>query len=257
MAKQSSKLHSTPQAQVPRLVVELVAEYLDSHRDPFHRTSHIPEGSNRRKVGCDVSHMFAKMSLVHRSWADVAQSFLRRRIHLPFNERVALQPVLLLPQFGPWVRELCLVSCSAPAESDETPRSLCRVLQRCPNIIHLHLDGLLLGEPDDETSYDVLSQIANLTCLEHLWLQRSPKATQYNGFLKKLCAVLSGFRYLKSLLLEFKDEWRFYPEGMEPAAASLTDAPSPPVTLAALSLIKFNIFNSVIWRWFLNPDSSN
>lgn len=64
----STKLHSTPpEAQVPRLVVELVAEYLDSHRDPFHRTSHIPEGSNRHKVGCDVSHMFAKMSLNHFS----------------------------------------------------------------------------------------------------------------------------------------------------------------------------------------------
>lgn len=74
--------HPTHQThQMPSLVLELVAEYLDFHRKPFHHTLHvidISEHPARITGGCDVSRMLVKMSLVHRSWADVSQRFLRR-----------------------------------------------------------------------------------------------------------------------------------------------------------------------------------
>lgn len=271
----SSKLHSATQSQIPRLVVELVAEYLDSNRAPFRHTLHTPEGFITRTVGCDVSHILAKMSLVHRSWADVAQPFLRRRIH--FHHQNTFQPVLLNPQLGRWVRELSIQGDGLPIPADtmdlnweETPheasRLLCRVLERCPYITHLHLARLYFDMRRDKASFDIIGQLANLKSLEHLWLHQAPEMTSGSRALRKLCAILPDLRSLKSLGLkgwggmgnpgsdaEYLKEQQEFGTNIR----DLTYAPSPPVTLTALSLVDVDLDTLGLWEWLLNPHSEN
>lgn len=85
---------------VPTLVVELVAEELESQRRPFHsiiRTS---------LLFSEADKTLRDMCLVHSSWTSAARPPFRRRICVE-----GLRSLLRSPHLGPWVRELAYRPC--------------------------------------------------------------------------------------------------------------------------------------------------
>lgn len=231
-----------PSPPIPRLVMELLAEYLDANRVPFRYTLREKYDDDvLRPVVCDVHRMLASMSLVCRSWTAVAQRFLRRRIYL---DQHTLQSILLGSHLGPWVRELSL-------QTDRTIRGLlrsfCKVLELCPNITHLHVDCLDFDladayvEMEPEGTYlDVLGHIASLNRLEHLWLYQNDRVFTGIRTLRKLFAALRDLRSLKTLGLrrfgEVKESEELRRAGMD---FDLTEGTNPSA-LESLSLVVFS-----------------
>lgn len=240
--------------QIPNLVMELLAEYLDANRVPFRYTLWATKYEDtRRPVVCDVNRMLANMSLVHRSWTVVAQQLLRRRIYLDQN---TLHSKLLGSQFGPWVRQL---SFRSDCTDHKVLRSLCIALERCPNITHLHVDNVDFDPADNyvelepEGTYpDVLSKITNLKRLEYLWLYRSDMLFARPRTLRKLCAVLRVLRSLKSLgLRNWGDEDELKELRTAGTELDFTDATNLSPTLESLSLV--NICTPGLITWLFSP----
>lgn len=198
---------------VPTLVVELVAEELESQRRPFHsiiRTS-VPYSVADRTLRA--------MCLVHSSWTSAARRSLRQRICV---DEKGLRSLLQGPHLGPWVRELAY----RPFHSlryyyygrtpyhcpGEPSRMLCRIVKSCPNVTHLHLQDVYpysksISE-DKSLTETFFHPLRDMQYLTHLWLH-SP-TERYSINLWDLCMVLPQLRLLESLSLEnigarFKD----------------------------------------------------
>ena len=110
---------NTPEEQprsrnrVPPIIVEIVSEYFNSERRPFHRTLHAALDS-RRDYYSSVAQYYTypndglvtleNMSLVDRTWASIVQRYLRRRIYV--SGLLDMRLLLKSKRLGPWSREL-------------------------------------------------------------------------------------------------------------------------------------------------------
>lgn len=168
-----------------------------------------------------------------------------------------LRAVLQSTVIGPWVRELsflCDTDYDYPkTTADEMPRLLAGVLQRCPNLTCLNLQGYQTGL-SIEVSHDVLGQLAGLVYLEHLLLCPSLGISHLEFW--KLATILPNLQSLKSLNLR---HWRV-DEVMSLSSPTRQDvispdAPIPPASLEALSLVDVGLVTSGIFCWLLNPRS--
>lgn len=195
------------------------------------------------------------MSLVHRSWTDAAQRYLRR--HIFISNPTGLRAVLQSTTIGPWVREMsffCDTDYDYPkTNADETPRLLAGVLQRCSNLTCLNLRDYKTGL-SIEVSHDVLGQLAGLVYLEHLLLRPS-SGISYQEFWK-LGTILPNLHSLKSLNLQHwrVDEVMLLSSPKRQDVIS-SDAPIPPASLEAISLVDVELVTSGIFSWLLNPRS--
>lgn len=187
------------------LIPELLAEFVDSQRLPFHHHDLVPTLSHNQQL-CEMSDMLVNMSLVHRTWTDAAQRRSRRRIHVDQSD---MQDFLKSTKIGPWVRELSvrvrISRFERNSSATQVARLLSRILERCPNVTHLYLDNLVSRDADnaapenisEELDGDVIARIANLEHLEYLWLRCISKMG--DRIFKRICTVVPGLRRLKSL----------------------------------------------------------
>lgn len=265
--QQNAETHPAMRTQPSSVIVELLAEYIESQRVPFHQSCQIDDDYFYRPVGWEVDHELEKMCLVHRSWTDVVRRYLRRRINIVGQK--GLRHLLQNPQIGPWVRELSFSgrttdSNYAHISTKELPRLLCDILERCPNVTHFYLSNFNLGYAPgfvdgdlDKTVDDVMKQISSMKFLEYLGMRNAHSSTKGRQDLGKLCTILPNLRSLKSLSLERSDS--MYKGGErntdanEPAKflASLNAARPPPM-LKTVSLISLDIVTSGIWTWLLD-----
>lgn len=236
--------------QATNIIPSLLAEYIYSQRSPFYNAIEYDNSENRWG---SIRDSLGKMSLVHRSWTDVAQRFLRRRMII--WSPTCLRSLLHSPMIGPWVRELSLVCTDESGESEimfstETPRLLAGVLHRCPNLTHLDLSAYE-GQLPAGNPHDIIGQLACLKKLEHLWLRPYSWSREGNQEFWKLAKVLHELRFLKSINLQ---KWVY--GGVKLSAGSdpiPSDAPEPSATIEALSLYHVDIVSSGILNWLLNP----
>lgn len=262
-----SRLEYNPQTL--NLIPELLAEYLDSQRLPFHRT--VDVDLYGRPLGCETNRVFQTMSLVHRSWTDIAQRYLRQRIFISSSD--TLLSFFRSPQIGPWVRQLSVYNeddvYSPRFSTKEMPRLLTGILKRCPNITHLHLRNYGLHMVVDQnveaeiqaydtghplkTTHDVIMQLADMKQLEHLWLYPCP-STNYPSErdLWKLSLGLPSLRSLKSLSLQWMDVPRWKKE------QGFTKTPThgaliPLSSLEILSLVNVDFIASGFFTLLMNP----
>lgn len=255
----------------PGLVVELVADYLENNRVPFHRTFQFGRFSH---LICESTATLRLMSLVHRSWKEAAQRRLRRRIRI--NSLFELRGVFQNPQLGPWVRELDFRAHDfevhpteeIPGSIDEMPRLLSGILRRCPNVTHLHLDNFIrpvkerMNTQDEEggtelnSEHDfsrpvVIRQLGEMKYLEHLWLQSTVDLAPN---LWNLCAVLPRLQSLKSLSL---DNWesrlpsRNAGQSVEPSGFKIDT--NPPPSLKYLSFGSISVIDPEPFTWIISP----
>lgn len=184
--------------QATNLIPALLAEYIDSQRRPFGMI----ERASYHYNGEIADDELENMALVHRSWTDVAQRYLRRRIHI--SSGASLRPVMQSTIIGPWVRELsslCNLAYTNPKlATNETPRLLAGVLQKCPNLTHLNIRGYQTGL---SVGQDVIGLLAGLRYLEHLSLGISLSMNYLE--LWKVATILHNLRFLKSLSLRHWD----------------------------------------------------
>lgn len=246
--------------QTPTIIPELIAEYIDSQRVPFHRSTRRDRCYNKRPVGWEIDYMLNTMTLVHRSWTSPARRYLQRRINIIGQDK--LRSLFQIPQIGPWVRELSFVGNTSDSSyrhisTKELPRLLCGILEKCPNITHLHLEDFnlrpasgFLPSPLDKTSSDITGHgISGLNFLEHLGLLNAQCSDTGRQDLERLCAMLPGFRCLKSLSLERWDLRGNYPNRRDPIRIlDLSHATCPPTSLDCVSLSQIDI-NSGILSW--------
>lgn len=275
----SPDVHQAHTSQPPGLVVELVVEYLESNRVPFHRTLHRTrqlEGFSRPK--CESTCTLLLMSYISRSWRDAAQRHLRRRVYI--NSQDVLRRVFQSPNLGPWVRGLSFSAHEfelyytetfpgSMMAIDEMPRLLSGILKRCPNITHLYLYNFV-GPAEEEANVDhegggkelesahnsrpdVIRQLGEMEYLEHLWLHPTSDLTPE---LWKLCAVLPRLRNLKSLSL---DHWnsRLPPQNADLLVGSsgFQKDKCPPPSLTHISLGRINIIDSEPIAWIMSSQS--
>lgn len=188
------------------LIPELLAEFVDSHKVPFHQA--VARFRYNPELWCEMSDMLANMSLVHRTWTDAAQRRLRRRVHVDQSD---MQDLLKSTKIGPWVRELSvrvrISRFERISSATQVARLLSRILERCPNVTHLYLDNLVSRDADnaapenisEELDGDVIARIANLEHLEYLWLRCISNSKMGDRIFKRICTVVPGLRRLKSL----------------------------------------------------------
>ena len=110
------------------------------------------------------------MALVHRSWTDAVQAWLRRR--LVICDISSLPGLLKSPLLGPWVHEF---RCSFDTISNRPIRDrhhhyhhLCGILERCPNLTRFYFDSV--DTVLSPTEYSFFDQLGRLNSLENLWL---------------------------------------------------------------------------------------
>lgn len=258
---QGQKTESDPAnfVQTSTLIPELIAEFIDSQRVPFHRSIRRDRDYDNRPVGWEIDYMLKPMSLVQRSWTSSARRYLQRRINIIGQKR--LRSLYQIPQIGPWVRELSFIGITSDSaykhiSTKEMPRLLCGIIEMCPNITHLYLEDFnlrpalgFLPSQFDKTSNDVIVHISGLKFLEHLGLLRAQLSDGGRQDLERLCAILPGFRSLKSLSLE---RWNLRENnaGRDETIniLNLPHATCPPTTLDSVSLTNVNI-NSGILTW--------
>lgn len=106
------------------LIPELLAEFVDSHKVPFHQA--VARFRYNPELWCEMSDMLANMSLVHRTWTDAAQRRLRRRVHV---DRYNMLDFLKNTQVGPWVRELSVCLHIDDYESITSANQVARLLR--------------------------------------------------------------------------------------------------------------------------------
>lgn len=186
------------------LIVELVAEHLDTERTPFYFIA-----TAIRPI-CEADNTLREMCLVHRSWTDAAQRVLRRRICV--RSQYAISLILQSPHLGPWVRDLSISTQKDyyyTSESEtitnhmDTRRIVCEILRKCPNVVNLHLwdfrPTLHTHSPAIHRLIDVIKRIGDLVFLEHLWLGNVYSCAASD--LSELCKMIPRLRVLKSLSL--------------------------------------------------------
>lgn len=255
-------------ARYPRistLIPELLAEYLDSQHLPFHREIERCAAYGRVEPPGETKRTLETMSLVHRSWTDIAQRYLRRRIFISGIEQ--LPSVFHSPQIGPWVRQLSFHNLGAPHQSQDMPRLLSGILKICPNVTHLHLHNFRQHKADyQETEikayeignlikvpHDIIAQLADMKHLQHLWLrQPSLFESDYEDFWR-LSMELPRLRFLKSLSIDSMDVpwWRKGQASVNTQAQMGSLIPSS--SLEVLSLVKIDLVASGIFTWLMNP----
>ena len=237
---------------VPGLAVGLVADYLDSARTPFHRVV------CQRTHECDADRTLRVMALVHRSWTDAAQYSLRRRIVA--GGRGMFRLLLQSPILGPWVRELSL---KLEGRDGDSPRLIGEILKKCPSVKRLYLEDFLLPDtslnyPDFHSSYShsstipyiTVSQIGDMTQLEHLWLFHSIRPSPRK--LHSLPVAIHRLRHLKSLnIFNFRTTSLRRDREIVDQLPSLSDAAPPNSALKYLSI--GSIHDGALLGWLLNP----
>lgn len=188
VTEQIAAMSPTCHPQATNLTPALLAEYIDLQRLSFLReTEYDFYNRNMERTGYELK----TMSLVHRSWTDAAQRYLRR--HIFTSNPTGLRAVLQSTTIGPWVREMsffCDTDYDYPkTNADETPRLLAGVLQRCPNLTCLNLRDYKTGL-SIEVSHDILGQLAGLVYLEHLLLRPSSgEATRNSECWPQYCPI--------------------------------------------------------------------
>lgn len=261
-----SRLHRHP--PTPTLIPELLAEYLDSQHIPFHLAIERAAYDRQEPPGGETKRTLEAMSLVHRSWTDIAQRYLRRRFFISGF----MPSVLYSPQIGPWVRQLSFYNDEAHRpEGQDMPRLLTGILKRCPNITHLHLhDFRLPGDDGDkeveiqvyetghliETPHDIIAQLADMKHLEHLSLRQSYYMESYHEDFCRLLMILPGLRFLKSLSLHSLDVPWWRKEKGQTKDPTQTGALIPSSSLEALSLVKVDLVASGLFTWLMNPHNN-
>lgn len=222
---------------VPSLIVELVAENVESDRTPFHR---ILLQTSRE---CDADRLLLTMCLVHRSWTDTAQRYLRRRIFA--SGRAGIYSLLQSPQLGPWVRDLSirthitspkLEDCQPGTSYSDTPRLITEILHKCPNVTFLLLQDFHPRAelmPTLGPSHNIIHKLGDLVYLENLWLhQRFEPASTDPSDLRMMVSRLS---FLKSLSLK---KWTSRPPE-EAAQLGLQHTVPPAASTSSLRNLEF------------------
>lgn len=253
------------QSPVPALVIELVAEELESQRRPFHATV------RRTSPFSEIDRTLRNMCLVHSSWTTAARQSFRRRICV---DEIKLRSLLLSPQLGPWVRELALrpynmwrlpvskhVGVDHWYHTGQSASVLCEILKRCPNITHLHLQDFDRNSKRSlkrirftekiPADGDIFQQLRYMQSLKHLWLHCPTK--RFGIELWDLCMVLPQLRLLESLSLEnigarFKDYGQHN-------VSQLIEESSPSPTLTSLSLMIMPTYDKGPLKWLTHPRS--
>lgn len=222
---------------VPSLIIELVAENVESDRTPFHR---ILLQTYRE---CDGDRLLRTMCLVHRSWTDAAQRYLRRRIFA--SGRAGIYSLLQSPQLGPWVRDLSIrTHISFPPLEDfqpgtsyfNTPRLITEILHKCPNVTNLHLQDFYPRVelmPTLDPPRCIIHKLSDLVYLENLWLhqQFEPAITDPSS----LRTMVSRLSFLKSLSLKKWTSWA--PE--ETAQIEFQSTVLPAASISSLRNLEF------------------
>lgn len=253
------------QSPVPALVIELVAEELESQRRPFHATV------RRTSPLSEIDRTLRNMCLVHSSWTAAARQSFRRRI---CADEIKLRSLLTSPQLGPWVRELALrpykmwrlpvskhVGVDHWYHTGQSASFLCGILKRCPNITHLHLQDFdrysksslkrIRFTEKISADGDIFQQLRDMHSLKHLWLHCPSK--RFSIGLWDLCMVLPQLQSLESLSLENMGA-RFKDYGQH-NAFQLIEESSPSPSLTSLSLMVMPTYDKGPLKWLTHPRS--
>lgn len=239
---------------VPPLVVDLVGQYMVDTSLPL---SAAAMGSRWAHVFRENGSDFWNMSLVHRSWTLIAQSYLRRRAVIPYQ---SLRNFLVSPHCGPWITEIILYW-----TIDDGPVSIEigdiwmfeALLSRTPNLRALVLNTFFYGKvaPTSDYASDlrlIFEIIADVVPnLESLYLNHLPvhdNDERICGALRSLFSHLPKMTRLKYLGLK-----RWGNEGAVKANGSSNSSidwsTSPPISLKTLELyIPASEFD-----WLLKP----
>ncbi|EJD05179.1 uncharacterized protein FOMMEDRAFT_154392 [Fomitiporia mediterranea MF3/22] len=194
------------------------------------------------------------MSLVHRSWTDIAQRGLRRRAIIPCHQ---IHRFLVSPLCGPWVTEMIIYW--PLGENDEVTRRLFLLkglLERTSNVRSLAF--ITYYKPDTpyegrnreiQNCFDTMS--GSLPRLRKLWLKHrqnsscSVWSTVCDG-LDSLCKIIPKMQSLEFLSI---DRW----------VSSKSDDfnwnwnEHPPSSLKSISLCLHDAVSRHFFTWFLRP----
>ena len=172
---------------VPSAVVSLTAGHIYSEsRLPI---DHPHSWNNNHRT-------LKSMALVHRSWTEAVQAWLRHRLVICDMSRMPGLPKN--PLLGPWVHEF---KCSYMPILDRPVRvlnqhHLCGILERCPNLTRFYFDAVDILSP---TEYGFFDQLGHLTSLENLWLHGDDSGVYAYAESERLWRVLKKLPLLRSL----------------------------------------------------------
>ena len=247
---------------MPALILDLLVEYLDSVRMPFHEMVSLGGGQ------CPSDQILRTMALVHRSWTDPAQRVLRRRVLVTGQK--AMRLLLQSPFLGPWVRDLSVKlsnrSRGGKVPDDnvekENPRLLGRILSKCTGVKILDLEDPLQPKdvqpsPSASSSFlpanNIICEISELAHLEHLWINQHLDPVSWQ--LHAIPIVLSRLRHLQGLEITHwpMEPSRLYKEELSQLRTQLASAGLMP-SLGYLSLK--TIRNKDLLGWLLKPSDS-
>lgn len=154
-------LKSDSHLPVPQRVVSLVANHLAQYSLSIF-------SEDRRR--CPNRATLFNMTLVHRSWTNAAQCHLRQRIVILGKRDIS--DLRSMPHFSPWVRDIYYEPRSRMKPEQFVP-FLIEVLRACPNVRNLRLVPFFAYGSETAVFNEVVKELPNLSCLEHLWLENS------------------------------------------------------------------------------------